>query len=127
MSTTTVEFDLSPAQVEELVKPARRGPIGNLILRMAAKAFEAICVRLAGPTSIEVSEAGIRVSKAGVTQEFGWSVMRHVSERPLVWAFTLAPTGMHIIPKSAVAADEEPALSAQLSEWAGSKYKLRKE
>ncbi|MFC1408741.1 hypothetical protein ACEZCY_05520 [Streptacidiphilus sp. N1-12] len=42
-----------------------------------------------------------------------------------MWVFLLVPSGTRIIPKSAVEPDQQEAFTAQLREWAGTKYRVR--
>ena len=122
----TVTYDLTPEQVTDHLQLPRKGPVSGLMIRILRNSFVKFHVRRSGPTTVEVSSSGIRVERAGSAQEVDWSLVKSLYERPEAWVWQLTPSGVDFIPKSAVPADEQETLSAQLREWAGAKYVVRK-
>ncbi|QMU68298.1 YcxB family protein [Streptacidiphilus sp. P02-A3a] len=121
----TVSFDLTTDQVQDALRYTRTGLFANWVRGMADKGVALIAPRLAGPTTLELSEAGVRISTGAGVQELGWADVATVNERQQGWVIQQRPRGVTFIPASAVAAEERAALSQQLRAWVGAKYKVR--
>ena len=122
---TTVAFDLSVDQVKEILEPRWSGPLGGLARRLSANQMERMVKNLAGPSTITVSDAGIRFATAGAERQVDWSGVRSVNERTRAWVLLFAPSGICMIPVDAVPATQVQELRAHLHAMAGSKYKVR--
>ena len=122
----TVSFDLTPEQVQELLKATGgRGPFAGWRQRLMDKAIASLSPRVAGPTTLELSEAGLRISTTAGLREVAWAEVAHVIERRYAWVLQLRPSGVSMVPMAAIAPDERVAFANQLRAWAGSKYKVR--
>jgi hypothetical protein len=120
-------FDLSRGEVEELL--ADPGPssvfLGGLRRRMLAGAASRIVDRHTGPTTVDLSEAGLRLTDARGVRELRWADVHYVLERPGVWSTQDVGHGVALVPGSAVPESERAALAQQLRTWVGAKYKVR--
>lgn len=125
METAAIEFDLSIDEVRKILEPNWSGPLSALGKRMAATQVNRMAERLAGPTTITVSEAGIRFAASGSERQTSWSEVRALNERKSAWVFQLAPSGIYLIPADAVPAPQFKDFGAHLRALAGSKYKVR--
>lgn len=125
VETAAIEFDLSIDEVRKILEPNWSGPLSALGKRMAATQVNRMAERLAGPTTITVSEAGIRFAASGSERQTSWSEVRALNERKSAWVFQLAPSGIYLIPADAVPAPQFKDFGAHLRALAGSKYKVR--
>lgn len=125
VETAAIEFDLSAEEVRKILEPTWSGPLGALGKRMAANQLNRMAERLAGPTTITVSEAGIRLAASGSERQIDWSEVRALVERRYAWVFQLAPSGIYLIPAGAVPEAQFGDFGAHLRALAGSKYEVR--
>lgn len=121
----TVSFDLTPAQVQEAVRATATGLFAGWKQKLMDKATAPLGPRLAGATTVELSDTGLRITTVGGVQQLGWAEVAAVNERRYVWAMQHRPRGISIIPMSAVAPHERAAFADQLRAWVGAKYKVR--
>ncbi|MFE0462341.1 YcxB family protein [Kitasatospora sp. NPDC058965] len=121
----TVSFDLTPAQVQGLLRPTAKGWLTRLLQPLTDKTMAALWPRLAGPTTVELSAGGLRISKPGGVQQLGWDQVGSVNERRYAWVFQHRPNGLSFVPAVAVAPDDRAAFTAQLRQWAGARYRVR--
>ena len=130
MDGIDVSFEFTEDHAAQLMAYQSRNPVSSFLARkMAASAAATrITARLLGPTRIEASADAVTYTgpadPAGRRVE--WSRIARVNERPIAWVLTLVPSGMYVIPKSAVPADEHAEFSQRLREFAGPKYRVRK-
>jgi hypothetical protein len=83
--------------------------------------------RLGGTVRVKFADDGIRYSSQNTAKGFGWPRIEAVVDTPAAWIITAAKrNGDYVVPKSAVAAEEAEAFAAQLREWSGKAYKVRK-
>jgi hypothetical protein len=83
--------------------------------------------RLAGPVRVKLADEGIRYSATRVAKGLSWPKLDTVLETPVAWVITAGKRdGEYVIPRSAVPQDGAEAFVAQLREWAGKAYKVRK-
>ncbi|MBC3842236.1 YcxB family protein [Streptacidiphilus sp. 4-A2] len=123
----TVDFDLTPAQMQEALRyvGTGKGLFAGWKRSLMDKAVTQLAPRLAGPTTVELSEAGLRITTADGVQELAWTEVAMLNERRHGWAVQHRPRGVSFIPASAIDPDERAAFARQLRTWAGSKYKVR--
>ncbi|HZU59131.1 MAG TPA: hypothetical protein VFA06_24840 [Actinocrinis sp.] len=130
MDRIDVSFEFSEDHAAQLRSAPPGNPVSSFLARKlaASSAATRILARLVGPTRIEVSADGVSYTGPAdaATQRVGWARIASVNERPMAWTFTLAPSGMYVIPKSVVPRDEHAEFSRRLREFAGPKYKVRK-
>ena len=101
--------------------------IGLLIWKMP-KIRRSLALRLAGHTEIRFSDEGMDFRGANVAERVQWARIRGVYDRPELWSvLTKAPTATFIVPKSAVPAATRERFAAQLKDWSGAAYKVRKQ
>ncbi|TDU02518.1 hypothetical protein EDD99_0916 [Streptomyces sp. 846.5] len=120
-------FDLSREEVEALLADPGKssGLIGRLKRKMLAGAAARIVDRHTGPTTVDLSESGLRLTDARGMRELRWADVHYVVERPGVWSTQDVAHGVALVPGSAVPENERAALAQQLRTWVGPKYKVR--
>jgi hypothetical protein len=92
----TVTFDLTPAQVQEALRFEGTGLFAGWKRSLMDKGAAQLAPRLAGPTTVEASEAGLRITTAGGVQELAWAEIGSVNERRHVWGRAApAARGLH--------------------------------
>jgi hypothetical protein len=122
----TVSFDLTPAQVAELLKPRTpTNALARMVTRWMANPLAAMAARVAGPTTVDVSEAGLRITTGAGVRDYSWTQVGAVNERGQAWVMQFKPNGLAFIPASAVAPEERAAFTQQLRAWAGGRYRVR--
>jgi hypothetical protein len=84
-------------------------------------------LRLAGAVRVKLADDGVRYSAANTAKGFSWSKVDAVVDIPAAWVITSGKrNGEYVIPKSAVPQEQAETFTAQLREWSGKSYKLRK-
>lgn len=130
MDGIDVSFEFTEDHAAQLRAPTSGNPVSSFLTRklVASAAATRILARLLGPTRIEVSADGVRYTgpSDSAAQRVEWARIASVNDRPMAWTFTLAPSGMYVIPKGVVPADEYAEFSRRLREFSGPKYKVRK-
>ncbi|RKE20518.1 YcxB family protein [Streptomyces sp. TLI_171] len=122
----SVQYDLTPDQVAEVVQgPPAKGLFAGLQNRMMAKAAAMSAQRLSGPTALLLDEAGIARTQHDITVRVPWAEVVSVNERLTAWMVQLRPSGVVMIPFSAVAEADRTAFKAELEALAGTKYRVR--
>ncbi|HEV2639563.1 MAG TPA: YcxB family protein [Actinocrinis sp.] len=121
----TIEYDLTPEQAVQILEPDGSNPLNRLMKRMTANQMAQMATRLAGPTTVELTEEGVLVTVAGSEQQIAWSCVRRFNERPQAWVLLLAPSGLCVIPAGAVPPARIPEVTAFLRAKAEGKYKVR--
>lgn len=97
-----------------------------VILKMP-KQRQSMALRLAGPTKVLFSDAGMDFQSANVAERVPWNRFQVVYDRPERWSFmTKAPSSTFYVPKAAVPPAHLERLTKQLMDWSGSAYKFRK-
>ncbi|MBF9072745.1 YcxB family protein [Streptacidiphilus fuscans] len=117
-------FDLTIPELQEMLAPAAKGLFQGLMRKLVDKGAVGIFEYLAGPTTVELSAQGLRVTNTQGTQEIPWSGIRVVNERHLAWVIQRDPNGLVVVPVSAVPQGERADLAEQLRSWAP-KYRVR--
>src|SRR5579884_1571128 len=107
----TVTVDLTVEQARELLEVSPTTLAKRLMKRLMANQLEHMAQRVAGPTTIEFSPGGIQVTAAGSSRHIPWSSVRWVTEGANKWSVLLAPSGLHVIPDSAVPAAQRHEFS----------------
>lgn len=83
--------------------------------------------RLGGQVRVKFAEDGVRYSSQNTARGFGWPKVEAVVETPAAWIISAGGRNAdYLIPKSAVGAEQAEAFTAQLREWAGKAYRVRK-
>jgi hypothetical protein len=87
--------------------------------------------RLVGEARVKFADDGVRYSSvnnsAGVAKGFSWAKVDTVLDTPGAWVLTAGKrNGEYVIPKAAVPQEQTEGFTAQLREWSGKSYKLRK-
>lgn len=83
--------------------------------------------RLGGAVRVKFADDGVRYSSQNTAKGFGWPKVEAVLDTPAAWIITAAKrNGEYVIPKAAVAAEQTETFTAQLREWSGKAYKVRK-
>jgi len=120
-------FDLSRDEVEELLAAPGNssGFLAGLKRKMLAGATARIADRHTGPTTVDLSETGLRLTDARGVRELHWADVHYVIERPGLWSTQDVAHGVALIPGSAVPETERPAFAQQLRTWVGAKYTVR--
>ena len=96
-------------------------------LRKLPQIRQATALRMAGYTKIVFSDAGMEFSGANVAERVPWSRFMRVNERPGLWVLqTKAPVASFLVPRSAVPPELVAQFTAQMMDWSGKSYKLRK-
>jgi len=83
--------------------------------------------RLSGAARVKFADDGVRYGGAHTSKGFSWPNVRAVFEQPASWLVVASrkDTG-YVIPKAAVAEGEAEQFAAQLKEWAGKGYRIRR-
>jgi hypothetical protein len=120
-------IDLSREEVEGLLAAPGKssGFLGGLKRKVLASATSRIADRNTGPTTVDLSEAGLLLTGTQGTRELRWADVHYVVERPGVWSTQDVAHGVVLIPGFAVPEGERAALAQQLRNWVGAKYKVR--
>ena len=83
--------------------------------------------RLSGELRVKFADDGVRYSGPNVAKGFSWRKAGTVLETPESWVITSGRrNGEYVIPKRAAPEDEGESFAAQLREWSGKAYKVRK-
>jgi hypothetical protein len=83
--------------------------------------------RLSGEVWVKLADDGVRYRAANSAKGFSWAKTDAVLETPEAWVITAGKrNGEYVIPKAAVPGEQVELVAAQLREWAGKAYKLRK-
>ncbi|HEX4787921.1 MAG TPA: YcxB family protein [Actinospica sp.] len=83
--------------------------------------------RLVGEARIKFADDGVRYSSASTAKGFSWPKVDTVLDTPEAWVLTAGKrNGEYVVPKAAVPPEQAEGLTAQLREWSGKSYKLRK-
>lgn len=129
MDGVAVSFEFTQDHAAQLMSPVSSNPVSSFLSRKLAASAAAtrMLARLVGPTRIEVSTDGVSYTgpSDSAAQHVEWARIAAVNERPMAWVFTLKPSGLYAIHRSAVPAGEHAEFSSRLRELAGPKYRLR--
>ncbi|MER5638010.1 YcxB family protein [Kitasatospora sp. NPDC002227] len=117
-------FDLTVPELQETMAPPAKGLFAGFKRKIMDKSVLSMFTHLAGPTTIELSAEGLRVTNSDGTRDIPWSQVRLVNERRLSWAVQLAPNGVVLLPAAAVPPTERAALAQHLRAW-GPGYTVR--
>jgi hypothetical protein len=83
--------------------------------------------RLVGEARVKLADDGVRYSSANAAKGFSWAKVDTVLDIPDAWVLTAGKrNGEYVIPKTAVPQEQTGDFAAQLREWSGKSYKLRK-
>jgi hypothetical protein len=83
--------------------------------------------RLAGEVRVKLADDGVRYRAANTAKGFSWAKADAVVETPEAWVITSGRrNGEYVIPRAAVPGEQLEGFVAQLREWSGKTYKLRK-
>jgi hypothetical protein len=83
--------------------------------------------RLGGQVRVKFAEDGVRYSSQNTAKGFSWPKVQAVLDTPAAWIISAGGRNAdYVVPKAAVGAEQAEEFAAQLREWSGKAYRVRK-